>query len=563
MGRKIPKEDKIYYYIYASLTNVLILAGFLGFKFYDIFFFPILIIINTYLTAIAFSFRKKKIKADDSIWGFSNKESDFYFDFETKDGKLTFHKPNHNFLFEARPGMGKSNILKQIITQCAERQYPLCLYDFKGDASRQGQPELSNIAFTAWADAKRKYGDDYKINFGLINFTDLSKSVRVNILNSDYIESELDISNIATTLMKSLGGKDAKQDFWQKYGTQLVEGCMLYLYRNCKTLGFNTLPHAIALLNSDYNALFNMFSKDPHISRKMASLVSAWKAGAESQISGALASGQVPFAQLLNEEIFWVLSADTFSLDVNNPDNPLFLCVANAPRKKQAITPVVAAIFETIMLQMNNAGKLPSALMLDEIPTLRLTTIDDFLATARGNMVSTLLALQSFSQFIRDYSKDSAQTLSDTCGNILIGGCGMETAERWSKFLGNIKTESISITNNYASPGSDSESLKDDKVLQARDIAGQNIGEITGIVADGEPPFFKTQFSEFKMDVREIPSFSLPTIIKQGNLDEKETFKKNKNILDTQVSLNYKKIMNDIDSLLLPFIKSKSSQENE
>lgn len=129
-------------------------------------------------------FLKRHVVSEKSIFGISHETSDFYFSFETANGPLVVHKPQQNMYIDGGPGSGKSESwIKGIIYQCAERNYAGFVYDWEGDPTKKGSPILSRIAYGSIEHFKAK--KQPTPNFAFINFVDMSRTVRVNVLSEN------------------------------------------------------------------------------------------------------------------------------------------------------------------------------------------------------------------------------------------------------------------------------------------------------------------------------------------------------------------------------------------
>jgi hypothetical protein len=83
-----------------------------------------------------------------------------------------------------------------------------------------------------------------------------------------------------------------------------------------------------------------------------------------------------------------------------------------------------------------------------------------------------------------------------------------ETADYVTKALGSLKKLNISYNLNQENV-SMSESLRDEKIFQFRDLMNQPIGHFTGRIADGNPQFFSAQFKKKEYQSAELERFSL------------------------------------------------------
>ena len=482
LRKKFDESKYRYIYLLVSLLCFMILC--ISYKyntFWDHFVYPaalFLLIPSTVLAAAALL--KSKFKEEKFFGGASclPAEDNFFFEYNTKEGKLRIHKPEENIFIDGGPGSGKSHyLIKFNIAQAAKNEYAGVIYDYEGDPTKHGCPILTNIVYSAMLDAANK-NPNYRMRFAFINFTDMSKTVRVNILSKKYFteqNAQLLINNIATCIMKNLEPSwKEKTDFWANNAINFFSSVMYMLYKNYSDRGFNTLPHAISLCLSDADTIFRFLSSDKEISKTMAPMISAWKMGAAQQTAGAVSSAQLPLSLLYHKEIYWVLGADEYNLDITNRENPSLLCIGNSPELKVSISPAISSIFVVIMNSMNNAGKAKSIFCVDELPTINLFGLDNFISTARKHRVSTVLAIQDFNQLVRDYGEKSGMTIRSNCGTRFQGKTGnMKSCEEVTQMLGEIKKSNISFSTQAGGTQSTTESLQREKVLQPREISAQ------------------------------------------------------------------------------------------
>lgn len=562
------RKDESLKWVYTTTTLILAIALILGFSnvlsWYNLLVFPIVFVGFTILVIqTAGFFLKRHVTSEKSIFGISHEESDFYFDFETvDDGHLRIHKPQQNIWIDGGPGSGKSeSFIKGIIYQCAERNYAGLIYDWEGDPTKPGSPILTRIAYGCIDFFKSKNLPTPQ--FAFINFVDMSRTVRVNVLSEKYVpkgSESLFIRNIATTLMKNLESSwKEKTDFWANNAINYVYSIAYKCYKE-RELGIGTLSHVIAFALSDSDLVFQWLSEDPEISLNMSSMLTAWRLGAQQQTAGAVSSAQTPLVLLNNKYIFWVLSPlpeEEFDLDITNKDHPTLLCLGNAPSIKEAISPPISCIASVVMSQMNNPGKQKSVFMVDEFPTVNLQGIDTFIGTARKHYVATILAVQDFNQAIRDNGEKSANILKSSCGNQAFGMTGNEkTAKDLENLLGEIKEAQESFSHQESGTGSMTESLQKEKVVKARDVAGQRVGHFIGKIANGKPAYFSTQFKMCKFIEKDIPAFSKLVNLGAGK-EELES-----EIMEEIVDQHYYAIITKVNEVL-EGVKNKANNKDK
>lgn len=566
LGKDMTNKDKTLYILLALMLSVFVLMGYTKFAFYNLVIYPIIFFIQIFIVAKAVALLRKNFKDIDFFKSVSCEESanNFFFDFMTpKKGKMRIHVPEENIFIDGGPGSGKSHyIIKNIIFQSALRQYAAFIYDYEGDPTKEGNPILTQIAYSSIVSAKKAQTDptQYKLKFAFVNFTDMTRTMRVNVLSARYFHeanAKLFINNLATNLMKNLEPSwKEKTDFWAGNAINFVSSIMYLLYKNHRHQGFNTIPHAISVCLCDSDAVFNWMSNDSEISKTMSAMLTAWKLGAAQQTAGAVSSAQLPIKLLYDKNIYWVLSADEFSLDISNKNEPYIFCVGNSPELKDSISPAISLILTTIMGQMNNPGKQKSVFCIDELPTVVIYGLDRFITTARKHFVSTVLSVQDFMQLVRDYGDKSANTIRTACGTLFQGKTGNnKTAEEIIRMLGDIKRTSVSYSEQSTGGMSTSESQQREKIIQERDIIGQKSGHFFVKVSNGEPPFAFTDIEGFHKETRyanhEIPPFSIK--VDSGD------YRMNEEIMENIVRANFEKIENDIATLLEPYMQKEEA----
>lgn len=558
------RKDESLKWVYLTITFISAVTLILGFSnifdWYNLFIFPIVLIGYTLMVIRTMGFFiKRHVISDNSIFGISHIKSNFFFEFLTKEGALIVNKPQQNIYIDGGPGSGKSeSFIKGIIYQCAERNYPGFIYDWEGDPTKDGSPILSKVAYGCIEHFKSKGCDTPQ--FAFINFVDMSRTARVNILSEKYMikgNESLFIRNIAITLMKNLESSwKEKTDFWANNAINYVYSIAYKCYKE-RDKGIGTLAHAIAFALSDSELVFQWLSEDPEITLNMSSMFSAWKLGAQQQTAGAVSSAQTPLVLLNNKYIFWVFSPlpeEEFSLDITNKKHSTLLCIGNAPTIKEAVSPAISCIASVIMSQMNNPGKNKSVFLVDEFPTIILQGIDNFIGTARKHYVATILAVQDFNQAVRDYGEKSAKILKAACGTQAYGMTGNDnTAKDIESLFGEQKEAQESYSHQDTGSGSMTESLQKEKVVKARDVAGQPVGHFIGKIANGKPPFFNTQFEICEYKEKEIPPFSKPVTLGPG-YEKLES-----EIMEEIVDRQYKAVINTVNTIL-ELIKNKSKQ---
>jgi hypothetical protein len=406
--------------------------------------------------------------------------------------------PFRGLLVIGSPGSGKSwFVIQHIIKQHIEKGFAMFVYDFKYD-------DLSKIVYNWLQQNKNKY----KIEpaFYVINFDNLSVSHRCNPLDPSAMNDITDATESARTILLGLNREwiNKQGDFFVESPINFVTAIIWFLrkYENGK---YCTLPHIIELMQADYDELFPVLNTEPEIEVLVNPFVTAYQNDAMEQLEGQVASAKIGMARLSSPQLYWVLSGNDFTLDINNPEKPKIVCVGNNPEKQQIYGAVLSLYISRLIRQVNRKGMMKSSLVFDEFPTKYFNNMDSLIATARSNKVATTLAMQDFSQLKKDYGKEQADVIVNITGNIISGQVMGETSKLLSERFGKIMQDRQSVSVNRTDT-SVSHSKQLDSAVPASKIASLSSGEFVGMVADNPDEKIKLKMfhSEILNDAKKL-----------------------------------------------------------
>lgn len=405
-----------------------------------------------------------------------NLPTKFYYKSKWNDGWINIVNPFRATIVLGTPGSGKSYaVVNNYIKQQIEKGFSMYIYDFKFN-------DLSTIAYNHLL----KHRDKYKVQpkFYVINFDDPRKSHRCNPLNPDFMTDISDAYEAAYTIMLNLNRSwiQKQGDFFVESPIILLAAIIWYLkiYENGK---YCTFPHAIELLNKKYSDVFTILTSYPDLENYLSPFMDAWQGGAQDQLQGQIASAKIPLSRMISPQLYWVMTGDDFSLDINNPKEPKILCVGNNPDRQSIYSAALGLYNSRIVKLINKKGQLKSSVIIDELPTIYFRGLDNLIATARSNKVAVCLGFQDFSQLIRDYGDKEAKVIQNTVGNIFSGQVVGETAKSLSERFGKVlqKRQSLTINRNDKST---SISTQLDSLIPASKISTLTQGMFVGSVSD-------------------------------------------------------------------------------
>ncbi|MBF1078787.1 MAG: YWFCY domain-containing protein [Prevotellaceae bacterium] len=400
----------------------------------------------------------------------------FYYKKKWNNGWINVVNPFRATIVLGTPGSGKSYaVVNSFIKQQIEKGYSMYVYDFKF-------PDLSMIAYNHLIN----HLDGYKIKpkFYVINFDDPRRSHRCNPIHPDFMTDISDAYESAYTIMLNLN-----KTWVQKQGDFFVESpiilfaAIIWYLRIYQDGKYCTFPHAIELLNRKYEDVFPILTSYPELENYLSPFMDAWQGGAMEQLAGQIASAKIPLSRMISPQLYWVMTGDEFTLDINNPKEPKILCVGNNPDRQNIYGAALGLYNSRIVKLINKKGMLKSSVIIDELPTIYFKGLDNLIATARSNKVAVCLGFQDFSQLTRDYGDKEAKVVMNTVGNIFSGQVVGETAKTLSERFGKVlqKRQSISINRQDVSTSINTQM---DALIPPSKISGLTQGMFVGSVSD-------------------------------------------------------------------------------
>ena len=462
----------------------------------------------------------------------------FYYKKKWNNGWINVVNPFRASMVLGTPGSGKSYaIVNNYIKQQIEKGFAMYIYDYKF-------PDLSEIAYNHLL----HHLDAYKVKpqFYVINFDDPRKSHRCNPINPAFMTDISDAYESAYTIMLNLN-----RSWIQKQGDFFVESPIILLaaiiwflkiYEDGK---YCTFPHAIEFLNRPYAQIFPILTSYDELANYLSPFMDAWEGGAQDQLQGQIASAKIPLSRMISPALYWVMTGDDFSLDINNPNEPKVLVVGNNPDRQNIYSAALGLYNSRIVKLINKKKQLKSSVIIDELPTIYFRGLDNLIATARSNKVAVCLGFQDFSQLTRDYGDKESKVIQNTVGNVFSGQVVGETAKTLSERFGKVLQQRQSMTINR-NDKSTSISTQMDSLIPASKISNLTQGMFVGAVSDNfderiEQKIFHAEIVVDSAKVSaEMKAYQPIPVI---NIFQNENSSDN---LKEAIEANYKRIKQDI-----------------
>ncbi|MEO0527732.1 MAG: TraM recognition domain-containing protein, partial [Bacteroidota bacterium] len=378
-----------------------------------------------------FNEKNEKFKQEKGV-----KINPYSVNFITDNGKVNVVNPFRATMVLGTPGSGKSySVIEEYIRQHIKKNFTMMVYDFKF-------PSLAKETYAFF----EYYKNTYKIEpkFTVVSLDDLAQSNFINPISPNLIRKAADAIEASQTVLYNLNKEwITKKDFFAQSAISYFASCIYFLkiYENGK---YCTLPHAIALASCPDEDVFKIFVNYPELKFFMTPFADALAKQAYEQLAGQTASARIPLSQLATKELFWVMGNNVYpemnvSLDINNPETPVIFILANSPSTQTTNSPALGLVATQLLKEINKQGKQPCSVIIDELPTMYFMGLDNLIATARSNKISTTIGMQDLEQLKRDYGDKIAETIFNIVGNIFSGSVRSGTATKLQEIFGKKK----------------------------------------------------------------------------------------------------------------------------
>jgi hypothetical protein len=374
------------------------------------------------------------------------------------------------------PGSGKTRyIFRQSIQQSLANGMALFVFDLKYD-------DLTRLTYNSLQ--RIKHTLPVQPTFYSINFDDFSRSHRCNPLDPMSLDDISDARESAQTILVGLNRRWAHLagDFWVESAISFFTANIWFL-RTYEGGKYCTLAHLIELIQTDFYKLFSILRSVPEAETLVMPFVSALVQGHGEQLQGQVDSARIGLSTLSSPQLYYLLSDNDFTLDLNNPKAPKVICLGSNPQKQHVYGAVIGLYISRMQKLVNRKGGHPCHLLYDEFASLPPLALDIVLSQARSNKVAVTFGVQDLSQMRSTYGRDQADALFNLPGNLICGQVSGDSARLVSERFGRILQDKSSVSSNSRDT-STNQSQHLDLALPPSKIATFSSGEFCGITAD-------------------------------------------------------------------------------
>jgi type IV secretory pathway TraG/TraD family ATPase VirD4 len=332
-------------------------------------------------------------------------------------------------------------------------------------------------------------------------------------------------------------------DFFVESPINFLAALIWYL-KKYKGGVYCTLPHVIELAQAPYDKLFTMLNAEPEIQTLVNTFVQVYQNKTMEVLDSQLSSAKIPLGRLASPELYYVLTGNDLSLQINDPGHPKVLCLGGDPARQEALAPILSLYIDRLNKLINQPGRHPCALVLDEFASVRAASVLNTVAVGRSNNIITMLVVQDISQLRMLYSHAEASTIMNMTGNLICGQVGGETARWVSERFPAVEQYRTTVSVN-STDTSVSKSEQSNPAITPATIATLSSGEFVGILADDPGRVMELKAFHAKVvkeDAGVLPG-ELPVVREVGATEIEENFQRVKKEVAELVKVEMKRIM--------------------
>ncbi len=365
-----------------------------------------------------------------------NKNSKYQVSFKTSMGKFKIENIKRGASIIGSAGSGKTeSVVYGFLKHFQKHNFCGVIHDYKDF-------EITEMAYPLFTASE--------ISFKVISFDKIIH--RVNPIAPRYLENEESVNDVSRVLIENLlEQKESVNHGGSKFFNDAAEGLIGGLIWNLKTdyPEYCTLPHLIALYQILNTKSLISFLETSTTSRAMADAFISGK-DSERQTAGVKSTLANALKRISTHRIFMALSADEVPLNINNPKNPTVISVVNNPKFETSYSPVIATIIHTITKQMSVRNSLPSFLLMEEAPTIRLLNMHRIPATLRSYDIATIYVMQDKIQNDMMYGDKASKAILSNLSYQFFGKVNdPDTAKYYERFFEIVKDPTKSVSRGH------------------------------------------------------------------------------------------------------------------
>jgi type IV secretory pathway TraG/TraD family ATPase VirD4 len=441
----------------------------------------------------------------------------------SESGKIEFYNPFENFLVLGGAGSGKTvSVGKPILSEYIRYGFSGFIYDFK------------DFDYTKTAyNLKEKYNYPYPIY--IVNFTDMNRSHRFNVIDKSVIDTETLLFQVMDDFLKSMQPANAKTDEWYNGALGLLRGISYRFYTfQGEYAKYYTLPHILNFILQATHEELTMFLEGDVMAKSLAGAFVGAK-GSEKTAASFLSTLNNYISLLAtNKNVCWVLTGDDFKFYLNDPKNPKLFAISNNFALSSLISPIVAMLVPIASKKIKFGNQTKFFFCLDEMTTFRVNDFQNMPSTLREYNVSFLVLTQSTSKLVKLYGKEDTSSITANFANLFLGRTkDIESLKDYPLFFGKEDKEKKSVSSGSSAGNNNSSvttSRQKEEVYDSKTFTELGVGEFILTTGESNVKRLLTRFKRFLLKEKELPTIKLTSQV--------------------EINKNYEKIQQDCEHIL-------------
>lgn len=482
-----------------------------------------------------FSQEERLIETDFSI----NLPAKYLLNGKSRGSHINIINARRGVLVIGSPGSGKTwFIVEPAMQQLIERGFSMLVFDFKYDT-------LTRYAYSLFC----KYRDRYPTSarWYSINFTDLTKSHRCNLIHPATLEHLSDAIGVSRTILLSINNtwSHKQGDFFVESPINFLAALIWFLKRY-KNGVYCTLPHVIELAQTRYDKLFTILNAEPELQTLVNSFIELYRNKTFEVLDSQMSSLKIPLGRLASPDLCYALTGNDLNLVINDQEHPKILCLGGDPARQDALAPILSLFIDRVNKLINRPGRHPCTLVLDEFATVRAMSVLHTMSVGRAHNIIPLLVIQDLNQLRMLYSRAEAEAIFNMTGTLICGQVGGETARWVSERFPTVTQHKTTVSVNSMDTSVSKSELSNPAIPPAT-IGMLSSGEFVGILADD--PDQEIKLKAFHAKIVKVPvkvvARELPVVRKLGEDEVEENFRRVKREVAELVNEEMERIMGD------------------
>jgi|GEM_PF-410151 len=351
------------------------------------------------------------------------------------------------------PGSGKTfTAIDRMIESCFAQGMTTIIYDKKGDQMKLHVPLAMRYGYQVHIFAP---GESFS---GVLNPLDFMKDGTDAVMAGQ-------LGYVINRNAKEGGGGKGGDEFFSKAGDLLAKGLM-QLSKSTKypdmAMVYSILRLPGLVHRIDYAVQTGVM--DEWIASSFIQFLSA--KDSEKTISGIITTAAATFSGFIQKDLLGTFIGDS-TIPTKVEGKHLIVFKLDDERRSVIGPLVAAAIHMSVVKNLTTKRETPLAVFLDELPSIRLDALPQWINEYRSNGGCFILGIQSLNQLAETYGDKMGDAIASACATHFLFYPGdVRTAETYSKRFGEKEVEVTSESQSRNMGVNTSNSTSKSKSLQ-------------------------------------------------------------------------------------------------